>query len=319
MRERTVTYSPAFTLVPTRECFNRCGYCNFRAERGADWLNPTEARALLLPLVRSGVVEILVLSGEVHPHDPRRSEWFAMIQGICEVALELGFLPHTNCGVLRFEEMRALQQLNVSLGLMLEIDSNRLLGSVHRQAPSKLPALRTGQLEWAGTLGIPFTTGLLLGIGETPAEREDTLRTIARLHNRHGHIQEVILQPHSPGGSQSWVGEPLGEAQLLDMVRLARQILPAEITIQIPPNLVGDLVPLLEAGARDLGGIGPVDVVNPDYAHPVVERLGERLAAAGWQLEPRLPVYPHLDRRVAAALQPLLGEHRARLCQAAVT
>ncbi|AGY56276.1 7,8-didemethyl-8-hydroxy-5-deazariboflavin synthase subunit CofG [Gloeobacter kilaueensis] len=306
---RTITYSPSFTVVPTHECFNRCGYCNFRAEAGSDWLTPEAARQLLEPLRRTGVCEILVLSGEVHPRDRRRGDWFSMIESLCAVALELGFLPHTNCGILSFAEMRALQQVNCSMGLMLEIESDRLLESVHRHAPSKIPALRVEQLAWAGELGIPFTTGLLLGIGETWAEREATLQTIARLQERYGHIQEVILQPHRPGGAQHWSGEALGEAELLETVRLARSILPAEITLQIPPNLVVDLLPFLEAGVRDLGGIGPVDVVNPDYAHPLVARLRGNLQEAGWKLKERLPVYPHLYGRVPTALRQTLRTH----------
>ncbi|MBC8121816.1 MAG: 7,8-didemethyl-8-hydroxy-5-deazariboflavin synthase subunit CofG, partial [Gemmatimonadaceae bacterium] len=115
MSERIVTYSPSFTVVPTHECFNRCGYCNFRADRGAPWLSSTEAGRILAPLQEHGVIEVLILSGEVHPQDRRRTDWFAMIEGICRTALDLGFLPHTNCGILHFEEMRALQQVNCSL------------------------------------------------------------------------------------------------------------------------------------------------------------------------------------------------------------
>lgn len=313
MSTRIVTYSPSYTVVPTHECFNRCGYCNFRADRGAPWLAEAEVRQLLQPLVGSGVIEILILSGEVHPNDPRRERWLRMITSVCEMALELGFLPHTNCGMLGFAEMERLGQVNCSMGLMLEILSARLDEQVHRHAPSKRSARRLEQLEWAGTLAIPFTTGLLLGIGETEAERLHTLDSIADLQQRWGHIQEVILQPHRPGSDQVWKGEPFVEELLLATVGQARERLPTEVIIQIPPNLVQDPVPFLEAGARDLGGIGPVDVVNPDYDHPQVASLQEQLTRGGWTLTRRLPVYPHLYQKVPRAVQPVLGAHSLTL------
>ncbi|MBC8123318.1 MAG: 7,8-didemethyl-8-hydroxy-5-deazariboflavin synthase subunit CofG [Gemmatimonadaceae bacterium] len=307
--QRIVTYSPSFTVVPTHECFNRCTYCNFRAERGASWLSRSEAHRLLEPLVGSGVIEVLILSGEVHPRDPRRAAWFAMIVDICEVALSLGFLPHTNCGPLSLPELKALQTVTCSMGLMVEILSDRLSESVHRHAPSKAPELRVEQLAWAGELGIPFTTGVLLGIGETELERETTLETIARLQYRYGHIQEVILQPYRPGRYETRCTDGLSEGELLEVTCQARQILPPEVTLQIPPNLVRGLSPFLMAGAHDLGGIGPVDVVNPDYPHPVPEGLQEQLAKAGWELRRRLPVYPHLYHRVPPSMHALLSNH----------
>jgi FO synthase subunit 1 len=210
--------------------------------------------------------------------------------------------------------MERLQRLNCSMGLMLEILSDRLDAGVHRHAPGKRGPLRVQQLEWAGQLGIPFTTGLLLGIGETEAERLHTLETIAEMHRRWGHIQEVILQPHSPGGQQPWPGGGFAEEALLAVTRQARRVLPDSVALQIPPNLVRDPVPFLEAGARDLGGIGPKDVVNPDYTHPQPLALAGHLAERGWLLHPRLPVYAHLYNRVPQAVQPVLATHTQRLC-----
>jgi FO synthase subunit 1 len=182
---RTVTYSPAYTIVPTYECFNRCTYCNFRADPGkSPWLTLYDAECKLRQLQTQGVCEILILSGEVHPHSPRRSEWFQRIYDICELSLSLGFLPHTNVGPLSFAEMRSLKQVNVSMGLMLEQLTPLLLQTVHRHAPSKLPEVRLQQLQWAGELRIPFTTGLLLGVGETQQDWWETLeaiRTASRL------------------------------------------------------------------------------------------------------------------------------------------
>jgi FO synthase subunit 1 len=309
----TITYSPAYTLVPTYECFNRCSYCNFRVNPGQDtWLSLTSAEAILRALQPQGVIEILVLSGEVHPLHPNRAAWFQRIYDLCKLALELGFLPHTNAGILSFEEMAQLRQVNVSMGLMLE---QMALLPVHDHAPSKIPMLRLQQLEWAGELKIPFTTGLLLGIGETQADRIATLEVIAQVHNQWGHIQEVILQPHSPGQEQRWQGEAFAPVQLIETVRLARQVLPTEVTLQIPPNLIlaDQMQQCLAAGARDLGGIGPKDEVNPDYPHPHDVQLAARLKQADWRLVPRLPIYPQFDHWLPSTLQSLVQSWRQRL------
>lgn len=311
---RVVTYSPAYTVVPTYECFNRCAYCNFRTDPGQSlWITLPEAQKLLKSLQNQGICEILILSGEVHPRSSKRSRWFQLIYDLCKLALSMGFLPHTNAGPLSFEEMTRLATVNVSMGLMLEQLTPKLLHTVHQQAPSKLPQVRLQQLEWAGKLRIPFTTGLLLGIGETQSDCWETLEAIAQIHQCWGHIQEVILQPHSPGSNQTWDAPAFDLHQLPDVVAIARQILPPDITIQIPPNLVQDsswLLACLEAGARDLGGIGPKDEVNPDYPHPHYQKLQEILEPAGWQFVPRLPVYPQYDRWLSVELQSSVKQWR---------
>jgi 7,8-didemethyl-8-hydroxy-5-deazariboflavin synthase len=311
---QTITYSPAFTLVPTYECFNRCTYCNFRTDPGENpWLSLEAARDTLAHLKDRGVLEILILSGEVHPHSPRRQDWLTRIEQLCQLALDHGFLPHTNAGPLSQQEMLRLKAVNVSMGLMLEQLTPKLLETVHRHAPSKIPQLRRQQLDWAGELGIPFTTGLLLGIGETLADRQDTLEAIAHCHQRWGHIQEVILQPYVPGSSEQYCDQPFSGTQLVKTVTIARQILPSEITIQIPPNLVEDfsvLLACIEAGARDLGGIVPIDHVNPDYHHQAIAQLSEKLVQTGWVLQPRLPVYPHLIYKLSPQLQAAVQQTR---------
>lgn len=312
-----VTYSPAYTIVPTYECFNRCVYCNFRADPGkSPWLTLSAAKAQIKQLQSQPVCEILILSGEVHPHSPQRQLWFQLIYDLCEVALSLGFLPHTNVGPLSLAEMRSLKTVNVSMGLMLEQLTPALLQTVHRQAPSKVPELRLQQLAMAGELGIPFTTGLLLGIGETQQDWWETLEAIAHLHQRWGHVQEVILQPHSPGSQQTWDAAAFDLNQLPKVIATARQILPSEIILQIPPNLVQDpslLLACLEAGVRDLGGIGPKDEVNPDYPHPHYRKLREILEPSGWHLVPRLPVYPQYDNWLPVQLQTSIEQWRTGL------
>ncbi|MEH2366654.1 7,8-didemethyl-8-hydroxy-5-deazariboflavin synthase subunit CofG [Nostoc sp.] len=311
---RLVTYSPAYTIVPTYECFNRCSYCNFRSEPGkSPWMSLSDADSILKPLQNEKVCEILILSGEVHPHSPKRQAWFGRIYDLCELALSMGFLPHTNAGPLSFEEMQKLKRVNVSMGLMLEQLTPTLLNSVHRHAPSKLPEVRLQQLQWAGELQIPFTTGLLLGIGETVDDCWETLTAISELHQRYHHIQEVILQPHSPGYQQTFDAPPFDPHQLPEVIAKARQILPLDITIQIPPNLVKDdqwLLACIEAGARDLGGIGPKDEVNPDYPHVQEKTLREILQPAGWELVARLPVYPQFDSWLSGELQTAVKRWR---------
>jgi 7,8-didemethyl-8-hydroxy-5-deazariboflavin synthase len=294
-----ITYSPAYTIVPTYECFNRCSYCNFRVNPGADiWMTLDRTTEILTDLQGTGICEILILSGEVHPQSARRQAWIDRIYNICKLALNLGFLPHTNVGPLSFVEMQKLAEVNVSMGLMIESLDPDLLRGVHRYAPSKVPTVRLEQLNWSGKLQIPFTTGLLLGIGESSSDWEISLRAIADIHTRWGHIQEVILQPYSPGSQEILTAPGFDINKLPTVIQLARQILPTNITIQIPPNLIPNselLLACLAAGARDLGGVVPKDEVNPDYPHLQLSKLTTLLAGAGWQLQPRLPVYPHMN------------------------
>jgi 7,8-didemethyl-8-hydroxy-5-deazariboflavin synthase len=313
-----VTYSPAYTIVPTYECFNKCSYCNFRTEPGkSPWMSISQAETILKKLQNQTdtqkICEILILSGEVHPQSARRHSWFTRLYELCELGLSMGFLPHTNAGPLSFNEMQKLKQVNVSLGLMLEQITPELLNTVHKQAPSKLPSKRLQQLQWAGELKIPFTTGLLLGIGETQQDWWQTLDAIARIHEEYHHIQEVILQPHSPGTKQTFNAPPFDPHQLPYVIAQARKILPPDIAIQIPPNLVHDshwLIACIQAGATDLGGIGPLDEVNPDYPHLQPNDLEKILQNTNWRLKPRLPIYPQFDRWLDQRLQNLTQKWR---------
>jgi FO synthase subunit 1 len=253
------------------------------------------AREKLQSLQNQGISEILILSGEVHPRSPRRKAWFDHIYQLCELSLSLGFLPHSNVGPLSFAEMEKLKKVNISMGLMVEQITPKLLATVHHNAPSKIPELRLQQLAWAGELKIPFTTGILLGIGETEQERWESLKAIAEIQQNYGHIQEIILQPHSLGQKQTFQGSEFSMDQFPQIIAKAREIIPSSITLQIPPNLIPDdqcLLDCLEAGARDLGGIGPIDEVNPDYAHFHHQKLVNILKKNNWELVPRLPIYP---------------------------
>ena len=312
-----ITYSPAHTIVPTYECFNRCSYCNFRADVGTE--NPISLDSVLETLQSLNpelIAEILVLSGEVHPLSLKRPSWFTKIYDICKLSLSMGFLPHTNVGPLSWLEMKRLKEVNVSLGLMLEQVNPKFMQTVHQYAPSKRPELRLEQLEWAGKLKIPFTTGVLLGIGETPSDIAESLKAIAILQRRWGHIQEVILQPHSVGSQQKSKIPNFDSNQLPRIIAQAKKILPENISIQIPPNLVAEpnfLLECLAAGATDLGGIGPKDEVNPDYPHPTYQSLAAILHPAGWRLKPRLAVYPQYYSWLSPTLQKAIITKKNRL------
>lgn len=347
--EPVVTYSPAQTIVPTYECFNRCHYCNFRVEPGGDrWLSLGAAETVLRSLTQNftdrynsastisaraaaalssadpiaGPIELLILSGEVHPRSTRRSVWLSRIESLGRLGLLFGMLPHTNAGPLDRAEMERLKAVNVSMGLMIEQVSPRLMQTVHRHAPSKHPDLRLAQLAQAGELRIPFTTGLLIGIGETRDDRVATLRAIAQIQRQHGHIQEVIIQPHSPGESQDWEGEPCDAETLLETLAIARDLLPDEVALQVPPNLLrtAELIQrAIALGARDLGGICPIDEVNPTYDHPSLAQLTQWVAAVGGRLRPRLPIYPAFDDWLAEPLRSLVQDWRNRLQPASQT
>ncbi len=280
-----------------------------------EWMTLDRATQILVDLQHKHIYEILILSGEVHSQSSRRQAWIDRIYDLCELALKLGFLPHTNAGPLSYVEMEKLAQVNVSMGLMLEALDPALLLGVHRYAPSKLPALRIEQLNWAGKLKIPFTTGLLLGIGESERDWKISLQAIADIHDRWGHIQEVILQPYSPGSQEVLGGLGFDITKLPQVIRLAKQILPADITIQIPPNLIPHsdlLLACLTAGARDLGGIVPKDEVNPDYHHLDLTALSALLASAGWKLNPRLPVYPQYQHYLPDSLVAKIAAMRSK-------
>jgi 7,8-didemethyl-8-hydroxy-5-deazariboflavin synthase len=302
-----ITYSPAHTIVPTYECFNRCSYCNFRVDLETEAALTLESVADQLQNPdKKSVTEILVLSGEVHPLSANRLNWFTKIHNICQLALDCGFLPHTNVGPLSWEEMKQLKQVNVSMGLMLEQLNPKFMKTIHKYAPSKEPKLRLQQLEWAGKLKIPFTTGLLLGIGETQSDIQESLKAIALIQKRWGHIQEVILQPYSLGNHQE-IDLPSFDLNLLPgIIAQAKEILSETIAIQIPPNLISEpnlLLECLAVGAKDLGGISPKDEVNPDYPHPTYQSLAAILQPAGWTLQPRLPVYPQYYSWLSPTLQ----------------
>ena len=311
-----VTWSPSVTLVPTRGCFNDCSYCSFRLPLDqASPLSLVQAAEQLS--ARPAAAEVLLLSGEVAPGSAQRSEWFARLLALSALALDQGRLPHTNAGPLSLREMAALGRLNPSMGLMFE-GVGPAYDALHRRAPSKSLEVRLTQLQQAGRLGIPFTTGLLLGVGETMAQREQALLLLADQQRRWGHLQEVILQPWRPDGEAA---RPLSETEqsdLLTTIAMARHLLPAEVNLQMPPNLwpLQQLPLALDAGISDLGGIDCSDVINPAYPQPAPEVLQRLLAQHGWRLEPRTCVHQGWWSFLPRALRRRV-EQRARLLASA--
>ena len=292
-----LTYSRNVFIPVTRFCRNRCLYCSFRSDEGGI-IGRSEAIDLMDRGAEAGCAEALFCMGE-RPWDvpgfERDGE--AMLDyliELCELALERGLLPHTNAGILTQAEMKRLAPYNASMGLMLETTAKL---EAHRLSPGKIPKVRIETLSTAGRLKIPFTTGILVGIGESRDDRIESLWTIASLHRAYDHIQEVIIQPFDPKPGTPMVStRPPGDDELADAVRLARAALPRTVAVQVPPNLA-DPRPLVEAGADDLGGISPLtpDWINPDKRWPTVEELRRRFRDR--DLRERLPVYPRYIER----------------------
>jgi FO synthase len=238
-----------------------------------------------------------------------------------ELVLEkTGLLPHSNPGLMNAEDLRRLRETNVSVGLMLESASPRLLrvGGAHWKAPDKVPSLRIRTIESAGQLSMAFTTGILIGIGETPEERVDALLAIRSVHQKYGHVQEVIVQPFRAKPDIRMAQAPEPSTQDLERtIAVARLIFGGEMNIQSPPNLLAQDYPdLLKAGINDWGGISPVtkDFINPEAAWPQISALSARSAEAGFVLRERLAIYPAFASRpefVNARLQPHLRKLQA--------
>ena len=318
-RRRTgviITYSRKVFIPLTNLCRDRCGYCTFArdgADPSAHTMTPDEVLAVAEAGRRAGCKEALFSLGERpeirHPayrrtlNEKGYASTIVYLADMCRLVFEhTGLLPHANPGTMTREEMEKLQPFNVSMGMMLESVSERLLrpGEAHHACPDKAPPARLATLKAAGELGIPFTTGILIGIGETPEERVESLFAIREIHLRYGHIQEVIIQNFRAKPDTRFAQWP--EPSAMDLVRtaaVARLILGSEVNLQIPPNLTDDDFGfLLRSGINDWGGISPVtlDFINPERAWPAVRRLREITARAGFELRERLAAYPEFVR-----------------------
>ena len=306
-----ITFSRKVFLPLTNLCRDYCGYCTFRrdpGDAGAHTMTPDEVLAVVQAGEKMGCTEALFSLGDKpelafpEMRDQLRrlgySSTLQYLEAMCELVLrETSLLPHPNPGLLSTEWLKRLAIYSPSMGLMLETTNERLLqpGQAHDNAPDKVPQKRLKTIEDAGKLGIPFTTGLLIGIGETRQDRVETLLAIRDLHRRYGHIQEVIVQnfrvkPAIP--MHNWPEPSRGE--MLRTVAVARLLMP-DLNIQAPPNLSApNYEELLDAGINDWGGISPLtpDFINPEAPWPHLEQLKVRTERKGYRLKQRLPVYP---------------------------
>ncbi len=313
-----VTYSPKIFLPLTNLCRDCCGYCTFRRdpdEAGAHTMTPDEILEVARAGEKLGCREALFSLGD-------KPEWafpemratlarlgykstLHYLEAMCELVLrETGLLPHANPGLMSAEWIERLARICPSMGLMLETTSERLMSSeAHERAPDKLPAKRMTVLIEAGKRRIPFTTGILIGIGERPEERVDALFAIRDMHERYGHVQEVIVQnfrvkPDIP--MRAWPEPSRGE--MLRTLAVARLVL-GEMNIQAPPNLSSpDFGELLDGGINDWGGVSPLtpDFINPEAPWPEIQELERRTAERGQKLRARLTVYPEYVDEVVA-------------------
>jgi 7,8-didemethyl-8-hydroxy-5-deazariboflavin synthase CofG subunit len=315
-KDRRITYSRKVFIPLTNLCRDYCGYCTFRkdpGQPGAKTMTPDEVIAVAEAGARLGCKEALFSLGD-RPEAifPEIREFLARLghrttlsylaEMSQRVLNETGLLPHANPGLMGRRDLETLRQSNPSMGLMLESTSVRLTlkGMAHDNAPDKPPSLRLKTIEEAGRLKIPFTTGILIGIGETLDERIDSLFAIRELQERYGHIQEVIIQNFRAKPEIPMRDHP--EPSQMDHARtiaVARLVLRA-MNLQAPPNLSDDDYPfLLRAGLNDWGGISPLtpDFINPEKPWPHIERLAERTAVEGFELTERLSIYPEYVER----------------------
>ena len=316
-RAGEVTYSRKVFIPLTNLCRDICSYCTFAHEDGAPrahTMSPDEILQVAEAGARTGCKEALFTLGDRpearwpeyramlkrrYGHDSTHSYLVAMCREVLE---QTGLLPHPNAGILGRRELEELREVSPSQGMMLENVSERLCGpgGPHEHAPDKRPTTRLKMLERCGELSIPFTSGILIGIGETPAERIEALLALRDLHERHGHIQEVIVQNFraKPDTPMAEAGEPT-LVDLMTACAQARLVFGPQMSIQAPPNLSADYGPLLLSGINDWGGISPLtpDFVNPEAPWPNLERLAELGERAGYVLRERLTIYPEYAGR----------------------
>ncbi len=314
-----ITYSRKIFLPLTNLCRDYCGYCIFRRDPlqpGAHTMTPDEVLAVARAGEKLGCTEALFSLGDkpelLFPEmrDTLRHLGYKStlhyLEAMCELVLrETSLLPHPNPGLLSAEWIARLAAVSPSMGLMLETTSRALLapGAAHDNAPDKIPVRRLRTIEEAGKQNVPFTTGILIGIGETPEDRVDSLIAIRELHQRYGHIQEVIVQNFrvKPEIPMADVPEP-SRGEMLRTVAVARLLMPS-VNIQAPPNLNAPYYEeLLDAGINDWGGVSPLtpDFINPEKPWPHVKQLRLRTERKGLQLRQRLPVYPEFVSKLAS-------------------
>ena len=320
-KENSVTFSKKAFFNIVNLCKDTCSYCTYKAEPGEAKLSLMSKQQIieLLQLAKKyRCVEALFVTGE----QPEKKygearEWLKnngfkstteYLIHASEIALEQGLFPHTNAGNLDFEEMKELKKTNVSMGVMLENVSERLSekGMPHYLAVSKRPKARLEILENSGKLGIPMTTGILVGIGETMEEIIDSLFAIKQLNQKYANIQEIILQNFQPKPDTFMKNEPSADEQYFKTVVALSRIIMPQMNIQIPPNLSPkSYQSFLTVGINDWGGISPLtpDFVNPEFSWPEINKVDENSKKAGFNLKCRFPTYPEFFSFISKELR----------------
>ncbi|MFC4086472.1 bifunctional FO biosynthesis protein CofGH [Amycolatopsis samaneae] len=335
-RPGVVTYSKSVFIPLTRLCRDRCGYCTFATVPGrvdSPFLSPDEVLDIARKGAELGVKEALFTLGDrpedrwkaakdwldAHGYDDTLSYVRAMAIRVLE---ETGVLPHLNPGVLGWQDFQRLKPVSASMGMMLETTSKRLFtekGQPHYGSPDKDPEVRLRVLEDAGRSSVPFTTGILIGIGETHEERADALFAIRRVARTYGSVQEVIVQNFRAKPDTKMRATPDADLdELAATIAVARMVLGPKMRIQAPPNLIGrQYEKMLKAGIDDWGGVSPLtpDHVNPEMAWPGVDELRRHTEELGFTLRERLPVYPEYVKTGEPWLDPRIGEHLAALAE----
>lgn len=317
IKGRSITYSRKVFINLVNLCRDTCSYCTYKrdpSDKSASMMTPQQVLTIAEAGKRVRCTEALFVTGE-RPEQrySQAREWLMSVGGysstveyireMSELVLQkTGLLPHTNAGSLTKKEMSTLKDTNISLGTMLESSSERLMakGMPHEMAPSKNPKVRLRTLQNAGELKIPTTTGLLVGIGESPEELIDSLFVIKAIHRKYGHIQEIIMQNFAPKPDTAMAKFlPPSHDYFLRSVALARIILP-EMNIQVPPNLTPNIFEkYVDAGINDWGGISPltVDYVNPEFPWPSIESVKYITRSKGYDFRARLPIYPEFVKK----------------------
>jgi len=320
-KKNTVTFSKKAFFNIINLCKDTCSYCTYKAEPNEAKLSLMSKQQILelLQLAKKyKCVETLFVTGEQPEQRYEEARKWLKENGFkstveylihsSELALDMGLFPHTNAGNLNYEEMKELKKTNVSMGIMLENISERLTerGMPHYLAASKRPKARLAVLENSGKLGIPMTTGILVGIGETIEEVIDSIIAIRELHEKYGNIQEIILQNFHPKPDTKMKDEPsANEKYFKTIVALTRIIMP-EMNIQIPPNLSPkSYQSFLSVGINDWGGISPLtpDFVNPEFSWPEINQVDENSQNAGFELKCRFPIYPEFFSFISKELR----------------
>lgn len=320
-KKDSVTFSKKAFFNIVNLCKDTCSYCTYKAEPGEEKLSLMSKQQILelLQLAKKyRCVETLFVTGERPEQKYQEARDWLKENGFkstaeylihaSELALELGLFPHTNAGNLNFEEMRELKKTNVSMGIMLENVSERLTekGMPHYLAASKKPKARLEVLENSGKLGIPMTTGILVGIGETVEEIIDSILAIKQLHQKYGNIQEVILQNFQPKPDTIMKNTPSADEKYFKIIVALSRIIMPEMNIQIPPNLSPkSYQSFLSVGINDWGGISPLtpDFVNPEFSWPEIDKVDENSRDAGFELKCRFPIYPEFFSFVSKELR----------------